>query len=311
MAQLVKLFDYISRYESNPFHYPSQYIRLKNENWKKLQLQWENEQTRGIDYFQHEKKQNEQQKKARWNPFKKESNEQVYEKETEQPMPELLPSTKKQLTQYFLNQLYPLQIKWATSTISHESFTNITFRDTEILKYFLQRFPDIYLLLYYPIFNIKNAPIDGEIILISPVDIEIISLINKEADAVITAANDRSWVIELHGKEKRMISPVIALKRSEQIIRSILQHKEIELPIKKSIISQSNHILYSAEPYQTQIIGKRDYENWFTAKRNFKSSLKSVQIKAMDAILQHCQTSAVRRPEWEKQDQKSNRDNGD
>ena len=101
MAQLVKLFDYISRYESNPFHYPSQYIRLKNENWKKLQLQWENEQTRGIDYFQHEKKQNEQQKKARWNPFKKESNEQVYEKETEQPMPELLPSTKKQLTQYF------------------------------------------------------------------------------------------------------------------------------------------------------------------------------------------------------------------
>ena len=43
MAQLVKLQDYISRYEWNPYHYPAQFIRLKRQNWKKLQEQWEME----------------------------------------------------------------------------------------------------------------------------------------------------------------------------------------------------------------------------------------------------------------------------
>ncbi len=69
MAQLVKLQDYISRYEKDIYHYPAQYIRLKNENWKKLLQTWEyqlEEQSRakrckktistnGNDFFSEEK----------------------------------------------------------------------------------------------------------------------------------------------------------------------------------------------------------------------------------------------------------------
>lgn len=36
MAQLVKLYDYISRYETNPFHYPSRFIQLKQDNWQQF-----------------------------------------------------------------------------------------------------------------------------------------------------------------------------------------------------------------------------------------------------------------------------------
>lgn len=58
IAQLIKLLDYISRYETNPFHYPTQYIRLKQENWKKLSKEWEDEmeerQTQSI--FEEEEK---------------------------------------------------------------------------------------------------------------------------------------------------------------------------------------------------------------------------------------------------------------
>ncbi|ARI76757.1 hypothetical protein [Halobacillus mangrovi] len=37
MAQLIKLQDYISRYETSIYQYPSQFIRLKRENWSKFQ----------------------------------------------------------------------------------------------------------------------------------------------------------------------------------------------------------------------------------------------------------------------------------
>src|SRR5699024_12783823 len=88
------------------------------------------------------------------------------------------------------------------------------------------------------------------------------------------------------------------LERTDQIIKSILQTNNIKIPIKKSIISYNNHILYTTEPYQTNIIGKQDYPKWLEQKRAVTSSLKSVQLKSMEAVLRHCQNNAVRRPEW-------------
>lgn len=292
MAQLVKLYDYISRYESNPYHYPSQYIRLKKENWRKLQDRWLSEVNSSSKIVQESES---EPKKSKWLPFNR--NQQTAEQHTNLNNPPL-PNTEAQLKQYFLNQLYPIQLKWATSTISHESFTKVSLRDKETLKYFLQRFPDIYFLMYHPVFNIKKAPIDAEIILISPFDIEIISFIHEHAEATILATNDRKWTVESETNQKSILSPVISLKRTDQIIKSILQTNNIKIPIKKSIISYNNHILYTTEPYQTNIIGKQDYPKWFEQKRALTSSLKSVQLKAMEALLSHCQTNAVRRPEW-------------
>lgn len=300
MAQLIKLLDYISRYESNPFHYPGQYIRLKQENWIKINQLWENENESELKNVKAFPKEITKGNTFKWNPFKKnEINE------TDLPFIRTLPKSKKQLTQHFLNQLYPLQLKWATSTITHESFTDKKFQYDDRLKYFLQRFPDIYLVMYYPIFNIKKAPIDGEIILISPVGIEIISLINKDLGASIIAVNDRTWTIEEGRAQNNIISPLISLKRTEQIVKSILKTHNIDFTVHKTVLSQNNHIMYSTAPYQTNIIGKRDYDKWFEAKRNLNSSLKSVQLRAIEALLHHCQTTAVHRPEWKK-DEDSN-----
>src|SRR5699024_2402924 len=140
-----------------------------------------------------------------------------------------LPNTEAQLKQYFLNQLYPIQLKWATSTISHESFTKVSLRDKETLKYFLQRFPDIYFLMYHTVFNIKKATINVVIILISQFDIEIISFIHEHAEATILATNDRKWTVESETNQKSILSPVISLKRTDQIINSILQTNNIKI----------------------------------------------------------------------------------
>src|SRR5699024_12272175 len=102
-----------------------------------------------------------------------------------------------------------IKIMFATANITHESFTKVSIRDKETLKYFLQLFPDIYCLMYHPVFNIKKAPIDGEIILISPFDIEIISFIHEHAEATILATNDRKWTVESETNQKSILSPVI------------------------------------------------------------------------------------------------------
>mgnify|MGYP006875696364 FL=1 len=64
-----------------------------------------------------------------------------------------------------------------------------------------------------------------------------------------------------------------------------------------------SNFLYSAEPYRTSLVGKREFDEWFQQKRNISSPLKSEQLKAIEALLSYCQTTSVRRPEWAREDE--------
>lgn len=295
MTQLIKLKDYVSRYEWNAYRYPSQYIRLKQEKWHNLYNLWltEREMILSDATSQAVDSNNNLFTKVK-SFFKKEAIEEENLQDEFQ-----LPETEYQLRQYFLDQLYPFQLKWATSTISEVSFIDESFNNDATLIYFLQRFPDIYLMMYQPIFNIQNAPIDGEIIMISPLSIEIIYLLEDHPETVFMASDERTWTVEQSYEHRQILSPVIALRRTEKIVQSILNKEGISLPISKTILSRSNDIIFSSEPYQTSIIGKRQYDEWFTMKRRLSSPLKNNQLRAADALLKYCLTVSIRRPEWE------------
>lgn len=294
MAQLIKLKDYISRYEWNAYRYPSQYIRLKQENWEKLYQLWLSRDNIIEDELTATKKTTSF---SRLKSFMKQEDglDDVI------TTADLLPTTESELKQYFLNKLLPFQMRWATSTVADVSFTDKDYQYDATLKYFLQRFPDIYLLMYYPIFNIKNAPVDGEIILISPIGIEVIYLLEDSEEATIMAGDDRTWKIEKGNHEKIIISPLIALKRTEHIIKRILHTEQVKFPIKKMVLSRTNNIVFSSEPYQTKIIGKFQYDKWFSEKRSLRSSLKGDQLKASEALLKYCLTTSIKRPEWQEE----------
>lgn len=298
MAQLVKLLDYISRYESNPFHYPTQFIRLKQENWKKLLNEWENQRlfvsSEEADVF-HETLYNNQQKRFTFNPFKK---QQKNKEEQPRRSKENNPKTKTELTHHFLNQLYPLQIKWATSTLTHASFISKNFSQESNLIYLLQRFPDIYFIMYFPIFYVENAPVEANILMISPFDIEIVEIFNHSKDTSVFIEDDRFWTVEQSRKREKIISPIISLRRTEKIVQSILKYHRIDFPIKKTVMAKECKFYVSKEPYHVQLVDRLSYDSWFQAKRNFQSPLKNTQLNVMNALLKHSQTSAVKRPEW-------------
>ncbi len=306
IAQLIKLQDYITRYEWDTYRYPTQYIRLKKENWSALYQEWLGEEEVKEDFVLTEACYDDLPEKNRSvfkrlkNKFKKPKviteilqEEQLEEKAT--PLPE----TEQELKQYFLDNLLNFQMKWATSTVTHKSFVNQKYNQDALLKYLLQGFPDTDLVMYLPIFTIKKAPIETDIILITPIEIEIIHFIEYEEDAMIMASEERTWHIEHAEQQRKILNPIISLKRTEKLIKSILTAEEIAFSIKKTVLSRSNQIIFAAEPYHTRIIGKLEYDDWFQEKRGLTSPLKNTQIKTAEALLKHCQTTSVRRPEWE------------
>ncbi len=296
MAQLIKLQDYVSRYEWDAYRYPTQYIRLKKDNWNKLYHQW-SEPSEKISIEAEDFIEDKPSVFSKWNVFKRTKDDEAKIQDVLQDA--LLPKTETELKQYYLDQLFPFQLKWATSTVREVSFVDRAYTYDPDLKYLLQRFPDNFLIMYDPVFSIKNAPMDGNTIIISPIGIEIIHLIKVAPEAVIIAGDERIWTIDAGETKTKMLNPNIALKRTEQIVRSIIRSKDIEFPITKTIIARDNQIICATAPYNTQMIDFKTHEAWHQERRSLNSPLKANQLKSIEALLSHCQTTSVKRPEWE------------
>jgi len=279
MAQLIKLQDYASRYETDPFRYPAQFIRLKQENWKKMKHLWR-------EYSSENQRQNQ-------------SDEQGLESFIFQ---EGVPLTEHELKQYFLDGMFPFQLKWASRTIREMSFLDDFYKEDETLKYFLQRFPDTFLFMYAPIFRLKQASVEADHLLIHPQGIYCIKILEREKGVDIIAGDDRTWYQEQSLVRSEFLSPLLSLKRTYRIVRNILQAYDIDFPIKQLVLAPNHTIEAQTEPYLTEFVGAEEYQQWFDHMRSYISPIKSVQLRAIRALLNHSQTTSMKRPEWDDDD---------
>ncbi|WP_199425592.1 NERD domain-containing protein [Thermaerobacillus caldiproteolyticus] len=317
MGQLIKLQDYISRYETDVYRYASEFIRLKKKHWKNVKEAWErgevNHYTPSLpdstwDWIEEKPSFFERMK----NWFQRRSPEEKEESiEKEQDQEEELflsfttePRTLDELKILFLEKVFQLQMKWASSTLKHESIVDKKFYYEEPLQYFLQRFPDTYLCLYKPVFLVKNAPVEGEIILLSPTMTWCMTFAEGEKDNIIIGSPERFWTEVTNRGEKRMLNPLMGLQRMEKIVRSIYEQHQIELPIKKVILNRYGYIDYRYAPSDVQLIDKRHYEQWFSSLRNLTAPLKHVQLKAASYLLRHCYSHYYERVEWHEEEEK-------
>jgi hypothetical protein len=321
MAQLIKLQDYVSRYAQDIYLYPARYVRLKKKQWEGLKYKWENPEL-------HLPAGTPEQAEDKAHPFLQRIKGIVKLPEFQEAEHKLSPMleddeqdsqmghhdleklgrirTEEDLKQHFLDQLLPFQLKWASSTLTERSFVAKEFNSDATLKFLLQRFPDTFLILYKPIFLLKKAPVEAEIILITPAAAICITIVEAENDSVFVGSKDRFWIKKTKDKQVKILNPLIALNRTEKIVKSLFDLHDVELPIQKMLLSRNGFFDYPQPPYGVQFIEKRNFEEWFTVQRGMKSPLKHMQLKAAQVLLQFCQTTSVRRLEWENRPKKEN-----
>lgn len=313
MAQLVKLLDYVSRYENDLSRYPTQYIRLKNSQWKRMKTQWEH----GADLsdWRHVPEETEEESgEGKWysplfrlfgNRKERADEEELMEVDKDEQddvdvldfNPNIIyhPTNEEQLRKLYLDQLFHFQLKWASSTMMDKSYLDAGFMRDTLLRSFTQKLPDSYLLFYYPILKVKKAPVELDILLITPIECLCITVLEEESAAAFIGDGDRFWTKKFGDNESRVLNPLIGLNRMEKIISGIFLAQEIDFPIKKVIISRNGYIDYPGKPFDTDIIDRRAYEEWFTSLRRSTVPMKFNQFKAAQSILDIGQTTAVSR----------------
>lgn len=328
MAQLIKLQDYISRYEMDPKRYPTQYIRLKQSKWKRMKEAWEEYpdfESTWEDYEEQEKELTPQSIFQKINPFKRKKKDIDYDQLVEESVvgaatteekkideveedsagfnfePSLLyrPQTLVELHKMYMDQLFGFQLNWASTTMREKSNIDQKYQRDELLKMLLQQLPDTFFVLYEPIILVKKAPVELGVIIITPTECYCIQLIEAEERATFTGNHsDRFWLKRVGEQTKNIVNPLIGLNRMEGIVKSIFEQNQIEMNIRKVMLSRSGYIDYPGSSFGLEFIDRRHYTNWYEQLKKHHSPMKLEQFRAMEAMVNNTQTTAVLREEW-------------
>ncbi|AYC29886.1 NERD domain-containing protein [Paenisporosarcina cavernae] len=311
MAQLIKLQDYVSRYQKDLKRYSNQFVRLKKVQWHRMKQEWEN----GVALVEWVHEETEIEQKDSWlsRLFKRDEAEidlsDELESDSHTGLEDRLgdfqvnmsyhPKTIDELKKMYLDQLFHFQLQWASSTLMEKShLDNKYIRDT-FLRLLTQRLPDNLLLFYRPIIQVKKAPLELEIVLLTPTETLCICLLEAEDMAAFVANEERFWTKKWRDQEQKVLNPMIALNRMESVLKQLYQSNEVELPIRKVIVSRNGYIDFPGNSYGLKLIDKRSFEEWFMQLRNISIPLKHMQMKAAEALLAHTQTTSFSRVGWE------------
>jgi len=329
MAQLVKLQDYISRYQIDLARYPTQFVRLKNSQWERVKRQWELGEE--ISEWQHDNdSENDSfEEKERFSLLKKwfagrqkadsrdveqveitnelvSDEDSIPEEETTltfEPKIVYAPQSIHELKRMFIDQFFHFQMKWASSTLREKSYVDPRFMRDSLLRDLLQKLPDNYLLFYYPILQIRKAPIELDVVLMSPTECICITVLDTENQAVYVGGSERFWIKKVGTKDSKVLNPLINLNRMESVLTQLFKQDNIDMPIRKVVLTRNGYFDYPGSSFGIQFIDRRNYGEWMEQLKKVSSPMKHMQIRAAQTILNNVQTTSFNRDIWKKSSQ--------
>lgn len=262
MAQLIKLNNYISRYELDIYRYAGQFPHMKKQRWQQMLEKHEAKDAPVTHASGHAAKTKPLE------PWEREFHEDVF---------------------FF-------QLRWARSTLREKSQMDSRYRFDGWLKFFLQQFPDNYLLLYRPVLQIRQAPVELDILIVGPMALWCVTLLEGGDGEVFQGASGRFWSKIENGHVVQHLSPLVSNLRMARLVKQVLMSQESEpMPVKRMILSPLAYIEYPDAPADVEMIDRRRVKKWYAQMIKQPSPLKFAQLKTAEHLLNHCQTQSSER----------------
>ncbi|WP_054636388.1 NERD domain-containing protein [Thalassobacillus sp. C254] len=306
MAHLIKLDDYISRYQLDLQRYPSQFTRLKKERWELLKGSWIQVNTTRLeskkedvydDWFEDVNKGFVAKTFEKVKKLRKPAKEDGAGEDSS--FSYLKGKTKEDIREIFYYELFQSQLKWASSSLLEESRVHPRYRYDYRLRDFLRDFPDNYFFMYYPVFVVKGAPVEMEIIILSPTEVWCLSVLEGKDHSVFEASSDRFWNEYIDKERKKRLSPLLSLNRMSAIIKAVMKEEGFFMPVRQGVLAPSSMIDNKIVGTKVEMIDKRTYPEWLTKMKRHPSPVKGLQLKTAAALLKHTHTVACERESTE------------
>lgn len=297
VAHLIKLEDYNSRYQLDLHRYPSQYTRMKKERWFYLKSEWEQSEYARLDEDEiNEVAPKKDLIKLALKRFKSWSHQPRIEDSVTGNI------TLDQLKDKYMDDLFKMQIKWASSSSFENASGDAAYVNDKWLRFFAQTIPDNYFLMYKPVFYLKKAPIDFEVLLVGPTEIICISIIEGQEHSVFEAGSGKFWTEYINESRKRRISPLLSLTRMTGVIKTLLDTAELSFPIRQVVLNRESIIDNKMQGVKAEFIDRRKFGEWLEALKKNPSPIKSQQMRISALLLLNSTKPEVPEEEEEERD---------
>ncbi|MCT8137283.1 NERD domain-containing protein [Anaerobacillus sp. CMMVII] len=299
MAHLIKIEDYVSRYQYDMYRYPGQFSRLKRERWDRLKQEWEASYQNGIPSVIQEAEEQRKPLKGPLAVFRKWPKRKSGEPSVKEVKPfQFKYRTLAEVKSSFLRDLFEFQLNWASSTLREKSTIKTDYFYDEPLKWFLQSFPDNCFVLYYPIVTYPKATVQFDILIISPTDVWCIVNLDGSENTIYQTFSERYWLKVEADTEKKIINPLLSLNRMSTIVKRILTDKDLDMKVRKVVLTKKGYIDVDAQRSGILLLDQRSVYDWNEKMKNNSSPIKSVQLKFSQSLLDVCNTTSKLRDDF-------------
>ncbi|MGZ0086774.1 nuclease-related domain-containing protein [Caldibacillus thermoamylovorans] len=297
MAQLIKLRDCISRYETDIYHYVPEFIRLKRRQWERAKARWEAERDGGARTDGATEMEEDWLDQPSWweRLFRRRRADEAAD---EPPAASPGAATLDELKRQFLEEMFALQLRWASSTVGHASSFDESLYSDETLKYLLQRFPDTHLCFYRPVAIVGRAAVELDTVVVTPTAAWCLVFVEGARDNIIIASTGRFWVERAGAVARKRVSPVASLRRTVRVVADIFEKEGIDWPLHPVLLNRYGYIDSGGLFPFVHYIDKRNYDEWFSRLRRSPLPLRHGQLKAAAALLRHCASFYDERLAW-------------
>lgn len=298
MAQLIKMKDYASRYEQHFLQQNAEFLSAKQAYWQRMKTDWmiANKSVPKAPEDEPLEKNSRMGKavnRLKW--WKHEEEEEVEINESDAYL-FFKGKTLEELKDIFYDNWFLIQLEWASSTISEISMMDPKLKYDYRLRTLLRELPDTYFVMYYPVFHTKQTTMEGAITIVGPVGIDVIHILEGTMYSVFEPADSRFWKEYVNQKQHTFVSPVLALKRTMNVVEAVLKQAGTTFPVQATVVSPAS-IIDNREILYARTADKREYKRWMEKRITNSSPVKNRQLFSAEALMEQTATVSVLRSE--------------
>lgn len=149
----------------------------------------------------------------------------------------------------------------------------------------LMEWNDQHFFMYRPVVEWNGASVELSHIMIGPSHLYLIEWLDGDR-SIYHIAKQKTWIHQpLKGENKKVVNPLIALSRTEEIVRQLLP--EYKGVIQRVTVTPNGYFDNIPESSTTRFISRSGYDQWIKQVNGRAPIVKAQQIRDTAKLLEH------------------------
>jgi hypothetical protein len=158
------------------------------------------------------------------------------------------------------------------------------------VKKLMHQINDLSFIAYNPVLLTQSGAVQLDSLLITNDVVWCILSLPGEEGSVFQEISGRRWREIISGGERTLISPLISLKRTQEVIDAFLKQEGIAMRTASAVLTTESFIEFVPDDRGVSLVDRRGFQHWLDEISRHSLILKKGQILAAEALLDHFET---------------------